>query len=87
MNIQMKVRIKGYFHHINTKRGNEEISKRIYMFPLVESISNHNIKIKLGSGRESNHLPILLNMDLEETKATIPLKFNHVWYHHNILKI
>ena len=80
MNIQMQVSIQGDVHHINSKIGNEEISKILYRFLLVESISDHNIKIKLGSGRASNYLPILLNMDLEERKPISTLKFNHVWY-------
>lgn len=46
-----------------------------------KSLYNENMRIKswVGMGGSSDHLPILLNIDIDERNPPSSLKFNHTW--------
>jgi hypothetical protein len=65
----------------NKRVGEDRVAKRIDRFVVSKKFVERQVLIKqwIGSGGESDHFPIFLEVRKGNLKPTSPFKFNNTW--------
>jgi len=65
----------------NMRSGDSRVAKRLDRFLVADSLVNRHFLMRqwIGSGGQSDHFPIFLEMRKDPSKPASPLKFNKIW--------